>query len=150
MEECTVKHLEFIQNIITRMNTNSFQIKGMSITIIAAILALYASSGVPIYFFVAFIPTILFWFLDAYYLQQERKFRGIYNDIVRLNKEENLLAIRNFEMPLQNYTGKEYSFSKAFWSKTIYPLYLIPCVALAIAGILFSIGIVKISFGVGN
>jgi len=38
------KYLEFIQNIITRMNTNSFQIKGMSITITSALLALTASN----------------------------------------------------------------------------------------------------------
>lgn len=38
------KHLEFIQNIITRMNTNSFQIKGWAVTIVYALLAIYASS----------------------------------------------------------------------------------------------------------
>jgi hypothetical protein len=121
------------------MNTNSFQIKGMSITITAAILALFASSSIPVYFFIALIPTIMFWFLDAYYLQQERKFRGIYNDIAQLNKEPNSIVIRDFEMPLQKYTGKEYSYKNAFCSKTICPMYLIPLIALLIAGVIFSI-----------
>jgi hypothetical protein len=40
-----IKHLEFIQGVITRMNANSFQIKGWSVTITAALLALYASGG---------------------------------------------------------------------------------------------------------
>jgi hypothetical protein len=121
------------------MNTNSFQIKGMSITIIAAILALYASSSIPIYFFIALIPTIMFWFLDAYYLQQERKFRGVYNDVAQLNQETNSIAIRDFEMPLQKYTGGKYSYAKVFWSKTIWPIYLIPLIALLVAGAIFSI-----------
>ena len=82
MTEEQIKHLEFIQGIINRMNSNSFAIKGWAITIISALLALYASSSNETYVLVAIVPTILFWFLDAYYLQQERKFRGIYNDIV--------------------------------------------------------------------
>jgi len=36
----TMQHLEFIQNVITRMNTNSFQIKGMAITIVSALIAI--------------------------------------------------------------------------------------------------------------
>ena len=39
MSEDKLKHLEFIQNIITRMNTNSFLIKGWAVTIASAILA---------------------------------------------------------------------------------------------------------------
>jgi hypothetical protein len=150
MTEHKIKHLEFIQSVITRMNTNSFQIKGMSITITAALLALYANSNNPLYFFVAIIPSIIFWFLDAYYLQQERKFRGIYNDVAGLSKNEPGNIIRKFEMPLQKYIGKKYCYWNVFWSKTIWPVYLISILLLLAAGILFSSGIVKITFGIGN
>ena len=77
-----IKHLEFIQDIITRMNKNSFQLKGWMITIVSALLALYGSSNNDIYIWIAIAPTNIFWLLDAYYLQQERKFRGLYNDVV--------------------------------------------------------------------
>ena len=50
--ENKIKHLEFIQTVITRMNQNSFQIKGWMITIVSALLALYASSGKQIYILV--------------------------------------------------------------------------------------------------
>ena len=76
-----IKHLEFIQATITRMNQNSVQIKGWMITIVYAILALYAISVKKIYIIIAIVPTVVFWFLDTYYLQQERKFRAIYNDV---------------------------------------------------------------------
>ena len=82
MEQEKIQHLEFIQNIINRMNTNSFQIKEWMITIVSALLALYASGDNVTYIFVAIIPTFLFWYLDAYYLQQERKFRKLYDDVL--------------------------------------------------------------------
>jgi hypothetical protein len=130
MNDNKIKHLEFIQNIITRMNTNSFQIKGMSVTIIAALLALYAGSNKPLFLIVPLIPTILFWFLDSYYLQQERKFRGIYNDIVKSINEEKGIVVRVFEMPLQKYIDGNYSYLNVFWSKTIWPFYFLPILLL--------------------
>lgn len=91
MTQEQIKHLEFIQAVITRMNTNSFQIKGWRITIIAALLALYAGKDKNTAFiFVAISPTILFWFLDAYYLQKERKFRKVYTAALK-NEIETLL-----------------------------------------------------------
>ncbi len=43
MTEEQIKHLEFIQDVITRMNSNSFQIKGWCITILSALCAIYAA-----------------------------------------------------------------------------------------------------------
>ena len=99
MEQEKIQHLEFIQNIINRMNSNSFQIKEWMITIVSALLALYASSDNVTYIFVAFVPTLLFWYLDAFYLQQERKFRELYNDVL---PDESTIPL--FAMPINNYT----------------------------------------------
>jgi len=121
--EQRIKHLEFVQNIITRMNTNSFQIKGMSITIIAALLALFAATMNPLFILIAVVPTSVFWSLDAYYLQQERKFRGIYNNIAS-NLNSGDTQIQNFKMPIQNYKKGKYSYWNVFISKTVLPLYL--------------------------
>ena len=71
MEQEKIQHLEFIQNIINRMNSNSFQIKEWMITIVSALLALYASSDNVTYIFVALVPTLLFWYLDAFYLHKK-------------------------------------------------------------------------------
>ena len=81
MEE-KIKHLEFIQNIITRMNSNSFAIKGWMVTIVSALLALYANSNNEIFMFIAIVPTFIFWLLDAFYLAQERRFRCLYDDVI--------------------------------------------------------------------
>ena len=118
-----IKHLEFIQNIITRMNTNSFQIKTWSVTVNAALLAVYASNNIDVYLLIAIIPTVIFWFLDTYYLQQERKFRGVYNDVARLTDSDKRILIRNFEMPIHKYNFKSYGFFNVFFSKTILLFY---------------------------
>lgn len=120
MEEEKIKHLELIQGVITRMNSNSFQLKGWTITIVAALLALYANSSNITYIFVAIIPVLLFWGLDAYYLQQERKFRGIYNNVAGLKND---VEIRTFEMPIQKFKGCQYCFCNVLFSKTIVWLY---------------------------
>lgn len=134
MDEYTLKHLDYIQDTITRMNTNSFQIKGMSVTITAAILALYASSKTnSLFLLVPIIPTLVFWFLDAYYLQQERKFRGIYNTVAGLSSGATDNKVRPFEMSIQNYKGGKYHYVSVLMSKTVWPIYLIPLIMLTLS-----------------
>jgi hypothetical protein len=123
MEEEKRQHLEFIQNVITRMNTNSFQIKGMAITIVSALIAIYASTSNIVFVFLGIAPTILFWFLDSYYLQQERKFRGVYNDVAEITDTVNRKQIKIYDMPIREYKGWKYSFLKAFILGTIPCLY---------------------------
>ena len=122
MEPDKLKHLEFIQNVITRMNTNSFQIKGWAITIVAATLALYASTKNECFILVGVFPSIIFWFLDAYYLTQERKFRGLYNDVAGVSEKP--FDLKPFAMRPDLYVGGKYHYCKVFWSTTIWKLYL--------------------------
>jgi len=117
-----IKHLEFIQNVITRMNTNSFQIKGWCVVIVSAFLAIYASTKDAYFFLAAVFPTIIFWFLDAYYLNQERKFRGLYNDVAGVT--ENPKEIKLFAMRPDLYVGGKYSYWSAFFSITILKTYV--------------------------
>lgn len=133
MEENKIKHLEFIQATITRMNQNSFQIKGWMITIVSALLALYANSENVIYISIAIVPVVIFWLLDAYYLQQERKFRGVYNDVAGLSPDDSRVSIKDFEMPIQKYQCGKYCYFNVLLSKTILPLYGIAIVGLIIA-----------------
>jgi hypothetical protein len=120
MEEEKRQHLEFIQNVITRMNTNSFQMKGMAVTIVSALLAVYVANPKVIFIFLGILPTSLFWFLDSYYLQQERKFRGIYNNVAGIKND---VEIKSYEMPIQKFQSGQYGFSKVFFSKAIVWLY---------------------------
>ena len=122
MTEEQIKHLEFIQNVITRMNANSFQIKGWTTTIVAALLAVYASTKNESFVIVTLFPVIVFWFLDAYYLLQERKFHGLYNDVAGVSDHPK--PIKLFEMRPDLYVGGKYSFLDVFKSQTILKMYL--------------------------
>jgi hypothetical protein len=55
-----IKHLEFIQNVITRMNKNSFQLKGWTVTIVSAILAIYVSTKNCYFVLSGIFPTVIF------------------------------------------------------------------------------------------
>ena len=131
--ENKIKHLEFIQSTITRMNQNSFQIKGWMITLVSALLALYASSERVVYILIAIVPAVVFWFLDAYYLQQERRFRGVYNDVAGLSPDDSRINVREFEMPIQKYQCGKYCYFNVLFSRTIFPLYGIVIVGLVVA-----------------
>ncbi|MFR8193023.1 MAG: hypothetical protein ACLU78_00225 [Clostridium sp.] len=115
------------------MNQNSFQIKGWMITLVSALLALYASSERVVYILIAIVPAVVFWFLDAYYLQQERRFRGVYNDVAGLSPDDSRINVREFEMPIQKYQCGKYCYFNVLFSKTIFPLYGIVIVGLVIA-----------------
>ena len=129
VESQIIQHLEFIQNIINRMNSNSFQIKEWMITIVSALLALYASSANETYVFVAIVPTLLFWYLDAYYLLQERRFRELYNDVLSGTSD-----IPLFTMPIHKYNSYRCCIWGTLFSKTIGWLYGIIIVSLIIGG----------------
>ena len=112
-----------------RMNSNSFQIKGLAITVVTALLAIYTIElDNTMILLVGIISTIIFWFLDAYYLLQERRFRGLYDDVAEISYKS--IKIKNFEMRPDLYTGGRYSYHNVFFSKTIWPLYFLVIVIL--------------------
>ena len=89
--ENKIEHLKMVQNTISRMSANSFNLKGWSITLITGLVALHKNSLAIISPLLFLLPLLVFWGLDAYYLYQERLFRRLY-DKVRRNE------ISNFEM----------------------------------------------------
>jgi hypothetical protein len=72
------KYLDHIQAVITRHNSNSFMIKGWTITICTAIFALAGTWKEPILALVALVPITVLWLLDSFYLANERCFVSLY------------------------------------------------------------------------
>lgn len=139
MNEDTRKHLDFIQSAITRMSTNSFQIKGMTITVVTALITVYVATGNIIFIFLSGLPSLFFWFLDSYYLLQERKLRGIYEDVAEINNKVN---VKLFEMPMHKYNSsldKKYRYWNVFFSKTIAILYIAINLIVFLLGIIISL-----------
>lgn len=110
--ENKIKHLEFAQLVITRMNVNSFLLRGWSVTLVAALFALAAKDANINYVMITYVSTPLFWILDAYYLSQERKYRDLYNK-VRLLDEAQI----DFDM-----NAKSLSTAKNSWLTCIFSI----------------------------
>ncbi|HEL9598551.1 TPA: AC76 family protein [Streptococcus suis] len=83
--EIKMKYLEMIQNVITRMASNSFMIKGWAITVIGAVFSFWITNKTEDYsnwiLYLIIGLTIFFWLHDAYYLKLERDFRKLYDKI---------------------------------------------------------------------
>lgn len=59
------------------------------VTLIAGIFALSNKDADKMYFLIVYIPVLVFWGLDAYYLWQERLYRTLYNT-VRIKDESQI------------------------------------------------------------
>ena len=92
LKEYMMKEVDIIQDIIKRMAFNSFMTKGWAITLVVVSLLL---KGVKYQIWIAFIPLLVFWFLDAYFLWQERMYRKLYEWVInnRLKTEEYLFDL---------------------------------------------------------
>src|SRR3989338_2312189 len=75
LEKFFIEEIKIIQDIIKRMAFNSFMIKGWAITLVVVTLLL---KGNKYQVLIAFIPLLVFWFLDAYFLWQEKMYRELY------------------------------------------------------------------------
>ena len=73
------KHVDLIQSVINRMAANSFLLKGWSVTLVAGLIAVAASGGYWACSAIGLLPSLSFWWLDAYYLRQERLFRKLHD-----------------------------------------------------------------------
>lgn len=129
------KHFDYLQAIITRMNTNSFMIKGWTVTIVSALLALAASTKNTLYLQIAVLPVLMFWILDSFYLVQERKFRILYREAT--THPTSILAYSlKTDIPAV-IEDKSVKYFKVFFSSTIFSFYLLLVIIIG-ACILFS------------
>lgn len=119
-----IKHLEFIQAAINRMANTSFLLKGWSITIIAGLFALSEKENEFALLLLAFLLTLMFWFLDAFFLWQERLYRSLY-DHVRLTTAAEI----DFSMNASGFANERRWFAAPF-SITLLPFYGFVVVAL--------------------
>lgn len=76
VNESRIRYLEAIQRVIDRLSNTSFILKGWAVSLVAGLMALAASGSNQGYVLIAYIPTVVFWVLDAYFLMMERQYRS--------------------------------------------------------------------------
>ncbi len=114
------KHLDFLQLTITRMAANSFVLKGWTVTLVAALLALAAEKGrLTSGAWLALIPLFVMWGLDAFYVRQERLFRKLYEAVVEKDKD-----VPTYSMDTRKVKDKVTWWPTVAFSPTLWPFYL--------------------------
>ena len=127
--EKVIKHLEMIQAIINRLGSNSFLLKGWSMTVIVATMVLIARYDVqsPCIVLAVLFPVLGFWILDGYFLWQERLFRQVYNEI-RVQSDT------DFEMDVLKHRNKpRCNWPSAVLSVTLIIFYAVEAVFILVA-----------------
>ncbi len=106
------KHLSLIQGVVNRLAGNSFSLKGWSVTLVSALLALAVNKADPWLVAIALLPALTFWGLDGYFLAQERLFRGLYERLINPNDD-----VPAFSMKTDALTAR--AWLKAARSRTL-------------------------------
>lgn len=113
-----IAHLGFIQGVITRMGTNSFLLKGWSITLVAAIFALSSKDADQRFVLLAYFPVIIFWVLDSFFLHQEKLFRKLYEKVAA-----DAISSDRFTLDTSLVRDGVDSAVRVFFSKTLLPFH---------------------------
>lgn len=124
--EIVHKELDLIQNVISRMANNSFLLKGWLITIVVGVLALtketLITDKIEYISIILFLPLITFWYLDAFFLQKERRFRELYKWVIENRKSTND-HLYSLNCNRQELKDKVDSILCIMFSKTLGPFY---------------------------
>lgn len=135
LKEYMLKEIDIIQDIIRRMAFNSFIIKGWAVTLVVVTLLLKGTLFQQAV--IAFIPLLVFWFLDAYFLWQERMYRKLYEWVVnnRLKTDEYLFDVNayRFEGEVQSRFRIMFSITLGWFYGSIAILIIIYLIFLPLA-----------------
>jgi hypothetical protein len=123
--EMRMKHLELVQNAITRMGTNSAGLKGYSMGIVAALIALAGAIEKPNILLLGIPIVLAFAVLDASYLALERGFREQYDEL-RLTPMD--------AQPDFHIQAKNASVFKALFSWSVLGFYGAAVIILSVIG----------------
>lgn len=115
-----IAHLTFVQGVINRMAANSFLVKGWTIALVAALLAIAAEKITFAYLLVVLVPVLLFWWLDTYYLVQEKLYRELYKDVA-----QRVPSSIDFNMDASIFKSQIDSIVKVARSISVGPFYLV-------------------------
>lgn len=132
--EQKVEHLKFIQAVIGRMGTNSFLLKGWTVTLVAALFAFGAKEADRTFVIIAWVPVLVFAGLDAYFLRRERLYRRLHDKVAARPDADPT----DFSMATAEFQAGE-TWHGALVSKTIFGFYVPVAGLLAVLTIYFAL-----------
>ncbi len=129
----TIAHMNMIQGVITRLESNCFTLKAMAMTMAAALLAFLGAIENPnwIYPSAVCLPVVVFWAMDAQYLRLGRCFRHLFNSV---RKQE---CIDAFSMDISQFKQNEQSVIRIMFSWSVSLFYMSILVAFIFSMVVF-------------
>lgn len=128
------QYLQMMQENITRMASNSANAKTWMVTIVAAFLAIGCQiEDLEYWLLLAIVPIIVFWYIDAFYLQLERQIRNreqLFVNFMRgksdecLRIEDMLFDFRPLPKDKKDDTLRYVETGCQIWNKSVWPLYV--------------------------
>jgi hypothetical protein len=134
-----IAYLTMIQGVISRMANNAFLIKGWSVTLWTAVIALSGTLNKPEMVFISIVPLLFCGWLDSYFFAQERNYRELYVSVVNKNKNNDVIELFDLRPPKNIYDicfCKRMSF---FWERAVFPLYIFQMVTTVVLYFLFKV-----------
>ncbi len=118
-----IEELKILQGVINRMAQNSLECKKWTLALAVGVLSLKIEAISHLYgLCVLGVLLLCFWFLDAYYLTQERSFRKQYQWLIenRLKTDERL-----FEVLPAHQTCRCVQFLCSMFSFSLFPYWVL-------------------------
>lgn len=123
------KEIDLIQDVIKRMASNSFLIKGWMVTLVLSSVALNKDGANTTRLFLALIPLTMFWILDGYFLRQERLFRKLYNWVILERPKSKQLM---FDTNVGRFINDVPGLVATMFSQTLFVFYGITFIMISI------------------
>ncbi len=129
------KEIDLIQGVISNMATNSFEVKKWLIGILTALVVFKNDEllgGQSHLIWLLLVPITCFWYLDAFFLSTEKRYREIYHWVIthRSKTDKYLYDLKTIEREfpegtITNLDKKENRIWPVAFSKTIWPFYVL-------------------------
>ena len=137
-DEKRIKHLEMIRAVVGRLAKNSSSMKGWAITLAGAFYGFAITRDEPGLALAGLLPVIVFYGLDVYYLQAERLFRVLFDqvrDADPLIEPFFMGATSPAFRSRMTAEGRDVSWQATSWRPTLLAFY----VALTFAGVVIAV-----------
>ncbi|MHA1755124.1 MAG: hypothetical protein ACTSVV_00035 [Promethearchaeota archaeon] len=143
------EYFKIIQGVINRMAQNSFMIKTWYATLFGAIIIFSFNIVSILVYFILIVISVIFWFIDSYFLHREKLFRKLYTKKVEeFNDDNKRNEIKLFDLDVNPYKKEVKGIVRIMFTKTEICYYLIFIIINSILLIFsfnpFGIGIITI------
>jgi len=142
------QYLEMMQGNIERMAANSANCKTWMVTIVSALMALQCTiQALNGWILLGILPTVLFWYLDVYYLHLERGMRNretLFVNMIRDNKfgecEDALFNFQPYMIKMKDLSDEDkqnglVATNDRWFSKSVVPFYGMTLIAVGVVSV---------------